>query len=636
MNTNHHAQETPPTTPDSAALTPEARDQRLYEAVVAFQDGRYAEASARPLAEIPRYFPALLLMGMIAAKTGRATEGIEFLRSAIALDRRSAEARSELATLLRAEGQHEAAITEAKHAVRLAPEDAGCHNNLALSYLAAGRASPAIMHLKRAIDLKSDASMFHHNLGLALHEQARDFEAIAAFRQAIALDPDNSEPLARLGWLLYRHGQREEAAQCYERAAARQRDPTLAAMHRAEALMQQGRAGEAEAVVRAVIEGDPASVLAHQVLGVLLQRLARFDDATGAFMQALELEPRRASIWSNLVLGKRFGPEDDTLVQRMQALVDDPGIVGKDRVVLHFALGKAHDDRGEHELAMRHFDRAHEAESALMRYSCRDFDRQAHKAQFDQSIAEFTAALLARPPAGAAESELPILIVGMPRSGTTLVEQILSSHPQVGAAGELTWWTDRIRLAPAVARGRLDAAQLGALAQGYLALLRGYGPEAVRVTDKMPANFAVLGLIHLVLPRARIVHCRRHPVDTCLSVWSTPFGNPLDFIHDRGDLVFWYEQYARLMAHWRQVLPPGRLLEIDYETLVAEPERVTREMVAFCGLDWHDACLAPERNEHIILTPSLWQARQPVYRTSAGRWRRYEPWLGAFRRLLPE
>ena len=151
----------------------------------------------------------------------------------------------------------------------------------------------------------------------------------------------------------------------------------------------------------------------------------------------------------------------------------------------------------------------------------------------------------------------------------------------------------------------------------------------------MPANFLALGLIHLALPRARIIHVRRDPIDTCLSIYTTPFGNPLDFAHDRADIVFYYEQYLRLMARWREVIPPDRLLDIDYEALVADPEPVARAMVAFCGLDWDEACLRPERNEHIIMTPSVWQARQPVYKSAAGRWRRYEPWLGDFCRLAP-
>lgn len=220
----------------------------------------------------------------------------------------------------------------------------------------------------------------------------------------------------------------------------------------------------------------------------------------------------------------------------------------------------------------------------------------------------------------------PALIVGMPRSGTTLVEQIVSSHPLVAAGGELTFWTDQRETAAAK-----DAASR--LAAGYLALLRRIGPGSERVTDKNPFNFLHLGAIRLALPHARFIHVRRDPIDTCLSIYFTRFATPQAFAYDRGDLVFYYRQYERLMAHWRAFIPADRLLEIDYESLIANRESLTRRMIAFCGLPWDAACLAPESNPRLVRTASVWQARQPVYRTSVERWRRYEPWLGELSQL---
>jgi tetratricopeptide (TPR) repeat protein len=628
-----------PAAEDSLTLTTQARDQRLYHAVLAYRDGKYdaAEGAARRLvAAAPNFFPAVLLLGMVAARTGRAGEGIEWLRKAVGLDRRSVEAHNELAGLLRAEGRSDEAVAEAKHAVRLQPDDPGSHNNLGLSYLTAGRVPLAINHFKQAIALRSDAAMFHHNLGLAFEQQSRDLEALAAFRHALSLDSGHAETFTHLGRLLYQHGEPEEAARCYERAAVLQPDATIAAINRAEALIQHGRAVEAELCLRRALAADARSDLGHQVLGVLLQRLGRFDEATASLERAIELQPKRISAYVALVRSKRIGPADDQLVQGMLALVDDGTLTGHDRSRLHYALGKAYDDLGDCASAIRQFDRAHVIEVDHMRHGGRFFDRRNHKAGVDRTIAGFTAGFFVHRRAEGAASDLPVLIVGMPRSGTTLVEQILSSHREIGGAGELSFWTDRRALAGLALSGALQSDRLRRLADDYIALLRAAAPAARRVTDKMPANFLVLGLVHLVLPQARIIHCRRNPIDTCLSIYATAFGNPLDFAHDRRDIVFYYEQYDRLMTHWREVLPADCLFEIDYEALVADPAAVTRAMIAFCGLDWDDACLSPEHSDHIIMTPSVWQARQPVYRDAADRWRRYESWLGDFRRLQDE
>lgn len=224
----------------------------------------------------------------------------------------------------------------------------------------------------------------------------------------------------------------------------------------------------------------------------------------------------------------------------------------------------------------------------------------------------------------------------MPRSGTTLVEQILSAHRDVAAGGELAFWLQRRDALHAARTDPLDAGALSKAADDYLALLREIGPRALRVTDKNPMNFEALWLIRLALPRARVIHCRRNPIDTCLSIFFMNFGGKHDYAYDRGDLAFYYREYERLMQHWRAALPLDRFTEVEYETLVADPEEETRRLIAFCGLDWDDACLAPQRNGRAVKTSSQWQVRQPIYKTSVERWRRYEPWLGELRELLPD
>jgi tetratricopeptide (TPR) repeat protein len=477
--------------------------------------------------------------------------------------------------------------------------------------------------------------MFHHNLGLALRLQSRDLEAMAAHRRALDLDPNHAEALAHLGQLLFQHGQPGEAAECYERAAKCQPDATLSAIYTAEMLIQAGRGEEAEACLQRALEGNPDSDLLHQVLGVLLQRLGHFVEANEALARAASLQPRRTAIYVSLVGGKKIGREDDCLIDGMRNLLRDQSLSLQDRSRVHFALGKAMEDLEEYEEAIKHFDRAHQAEAERMRQSGRSFDRRALKASIDQAMDGFTTEFFVRNRNAGSADDLPVFIIGMPRSGTTLVEQILSRHRQFGAGGELSYWSDMQGIAAEVLRATPPPESLRHAAERYRNLLRIVAPAARRVTDKMPGNFIHLGPIHLALPNARVIHVRRDARDVCLSIWSTPFGNPIDFAHDRGDLVFYYQQYARLMEHWRVTLPSSRLLEIQYESLVADSEPVARAMIEFCGLDWDDACLSPERSAHIIMTPSVWQARQPIYRHAAGRWRHYTKWLADFGRLRP-
>jgi hypothetical protein len=295
-------------------------------------------------------------------------------------------------------------------------------------------------------------------------------------------------------------------------------------------------------------------------------------------------------------------------------------------MTLHFAAGKALDDLKDYAAAIQHFDAANRIRRKLA-----PFDPSSFARLVDRLIARFTPGLFASA-AGALEGEgrddeTPVLVLGMPRSGTTLVERIVSSHPSVAGGGELAFWNER---APSLID---ELAKAGAARADYLRLLRTIGPGALRVTDKMPFNFLWIGLVHLLLPRARIVHCRRNPIDTCLSIYQTQFAQNWGFTSHRGDLASYYRQYLRVMEHWRAVLPPDRLIEVDYEEATSQPEATARRLIAFCGLPWDPACLQPERNADAVKTASKWQARQPIYRSSVERWRHYEPWLGELREL---
>ncbi len=300
---------------------------------------------------------------------------------------------------------------------------------------------------------------------------------------------------------------------------------------------------------------------------------------------------------------------------------------------LHYGLGKALEDLGEYEESMFHYDEANRFTLAT-KLNNQPFDEQGFSKRIDMIINATPPELFTQPLEGRSDSELPILIVGMARSGTTLAEQILSSHPLVEAAGEHPFWTSNWLRARSDSKDSFVPEEIALLGQEYIKVLSKFGPAAARVTDKMPANGLVAGLIHLALPNARLIHMRRSPIDNGLSIWKTPNIAVVDGSHEKRGVVYVFKDYLRLMDHWRAVLPPDRFLEVDYEELVYEPERVTREMVAFCGLEWDDECLKPEANIRSVVTPSTWQVRQPVYKTSVERWRKFEPWLGELRGLL--
>jgi hypothetical protein len=313
----------------------------------------------------------------------------------------------------------------------------------------------------------------------------------------------------------------------------------------------------------------------------------------------------------------------------MDAVLKRNDLTDGERLTIHFAMGKVYDDCGDYAHAMEQFNAAN-------RLRAKDllFDRAGLAAEIDSNIQHFTPEFMGRHAASGSSDPKPLFIVGMYRSGTTLVEQIVSSHPQITAGGELTVWGPS-DLDIDMATGDFDADRSHAAIATYLSVLQKIGPDAARVTDKLPFNFLRLGAIHSLLPEARIIHCQRDPIDTCLSIYTTLFSSRVPYAARKADLVYCYQQYLRMMDHWRRVLPAGILLEVQYERLIADRESVTRRLISFTGLPWVENCLRPDQNKRAVGTSSAWQVRQPVYTSSIQRWRRYEPWIGELRTLLP-
>jgi tetratricopeptide (TPR) repeat protein len=362
-----------------------------------------------------------------------------------------------------------------------------------------------------------------------------------------------------------------------------------------------------------------------------LSAIGHFDEAILELERSIEAKPLQGEAYQALVFAKRVLPADRPLVDQMERLLSDSSLSESDRLNLMYSLGKAYDNLGEFERAIGFFDAANALKLKLEHVA--PLDRKAFSALIDAKIEIFKKGETLVGKRFQSESSLPILVAGMMRSGTTLAEQMLSCHPMVGGAGEQSYWGENEASIIDHWGRTISTAALQICSREYGSLLAAISPGFPFVIDKNPANVQHLGSFHMAFPNAKIIVTRRDAVDTALSIWMTPLNTMAEFVCDRENIVFAYKECMRLMDHWREVLPADRYLEIRYEDLVANPEEHARKMVEFCGWEWDEKCLHPERNERRIRTPSMWQVRQPIYKSSTERWRKYEPWLGAFEQL---
>ena len=514
------------------------------------------------------------------------------------------------------------AVVPLREAARWLPSNAAILHDLGLACLECGRIGEAVTALRSSIQVDPSFQDSHLRLGIAFEAAGAADAALAAYHAAAELKP-LPEASYRAANLLDNLGHTSRAIEMFRRAAGSATETTLGRLAMARALLAEDRDAEAEKVLRNVLATEPDNAVALDLLGNRLADAGQFAEARRYFLRAIEKAPLLAGSYYDAVRCARIGPEDTELIARMRAALDLQGLEPAQRIRVLLALGKAADDLGDYEQAMRHFDAAETLRNGIIR-----FDLTKFEARVDRLIAHFTPELFARASATGLDDASPILVLGLPRSGTTLVEQILSAHPDVSAGGELSFWNERGSAWERAGSAEAKAEQLSSSAADYARLLQSLASGAARVTDKMPLNFQWAGLIHLALPRATLIHCRRSPLDTALSIHQTHFNPRMWFPTGGAALVGYVQAYQRLCAHWRRVLPPERFLEIDYEALVDDPEPVIRRILSSSGLPWNSACLFPERNSRTVKTPSKWQARQPIYRHSIGRWNSYQSWLG--------
>lgn len=631
---------------------------------------------------IEQYRQAIALNGRIAAYHGnlgnayleahtpQPREAARCFQRALALAPGSVLARFGLGLALMGQKDYPAALRELEAAARVRPDHADTHLNLGIALTEMGRLEEAIDHCRRAIALNPGFGQNHLKLGIALGAQGewpaaqthllraieldpqlieayqqlavtyralgREGDAMKALGRALALRPDRPEALCRLGGIQSELRRYDAAIECYERALAL--EPQSAAAYRGigRVRFSQGRLEEARTALHQALQLEPDNAENYAAMGRSYQTEGRFEEAIAWQQQAIARQPDNAEAHYTLAM-MRGTADRKARIGELQRTLAGTSLNPNQCAGLNFSLGKLYDEDGEYDAAFRCFKTGNDLRKERQRYSIEE------QAVFvDQQIAAFNRESFAAPGRIGRESERPVFVVGMMRSGTTLVEQILASHPQIQGHGELEEIRrlahslperlgDRRPYPECLAALELETAQ--ALAAEHLARLEQDANGALRSVDKMPNNFNYLGLIALLFPRARVIHCVRDPRDTCLSCYFQDFGIRNTFTCDLAQLGHYYRLYRRLMAHWQAVVP-NPILEVPYEALIADQEAWSRKLIDFVGLPWDARCLDYYKTDRPVLTSSFWQVRQPIYTSSIGRWRHYERHLGPLLKSL--
>ena len=593
-------------------------------------EGRLADAGtayANALSLHPEFADAHYGLGIVKHELKELAAAENCYRAALRVDTGDARYWNSLGTALLDQGSIDQAVGCFERAIQQQHDYAIAFLNLGSAYKELGRRQDEIEAYLGGLRFRTDIPELHNNLAAAWRESG-DFEkAIEASLEAVKLRPGYANAHFNLAHSYLSLDRIDAAERAFKRCLLVAPDHVGAHSGLGSVCMARNEAEESITWQRRAIELDAQAAVSHSNLGMALLRTGEAEAAQASLLEAIRLAPSLPAAWFCLSKSRRFSEADDALVAQAEASLQDSAISELGRMNLHFALGKMHEDRKQFETAFEHYQRANQIKHRSIR-----FDRDDFATGIQATCDMFTSEYFARSVQFGDPSVLPVFIIGLNRSGTTLVEQIVSSHPEVYGAGELIRIPELVGALPGEIGGGspfpacmadFDSRHAQRLAADYLNHLRGLSAQSMRITDKLPANFLHLGLIATLFPRAHIIHCRRDPMDVCLSNFTQLYMQGNYFSYDLDELAFYYCGYERLMTHWRSVLS-NPFYEIQYEELVAQQEDLSRELVASCGLPWHDDCLSFFANKRVVHTASHWQVRQPMYTSSVARWKRYE------------
>ena len=651
----------------------------------------------------PKHAPALHLLGIVAHQQGQTRLGVQLLGEAIEIDPSKSLFHANRGEMYRQLGDLDEAIASGERALKLEPRSVAALSNTGIAYfdqkdlekaedfqqralqvnpnfapalnnlgsICRGRKDTegAIGYYRKVLETQPDYVESVNNLGAVLTEDDRPEEALPILQKAIQMRPGYADAHCNIGLALLSLEQYDKAFARFNQALKLRPDYLEAHIGAARVLQQSDRLPAAEKVAERALELAPDRPEVHNLLGGLyaetgypdraaaaydkalelddesrtayigkgnlLMEFGELDEAEGCFQHALDLKPDNMAARLSLIQVKKVTAGDENMAALVSEMEKSASLPKLKATAYHFALGKCYDDVGEYDKAFPHF-----TEGGRLKRSGLNYDPGDTEQLVTRIATHFDAATMDRLRGAGDPSEVPVFVLGMARSGTTLTEQIIASHPQAYGAGELpdlldlaanpkgldAQHTDNQPRYPETMQGLMQA-DMHLLGTRYVEGLAARAPEAVRITDKMPANFFCIGLIHLMLPNAKIVHVRRNPLDTCLSGYSRLFAKGQPHSYDLTELGRYYRAYAQLMDHWRSVLPDGAMLEVQYEELVNDHEPQARRLIDYCGLEWDDVCLDFHKTDRSIRTASVTQVRQPIYNTSLERWRHYDAFL---------
>ena len=624
------------------AKSPDSENYYTDLALIHFNSGHHDEAvkiCEQTLQMNPENTSALLTLGNSFFQQERYEDAVLVYQKVVTLNPDDATANFNLGNALRELGKVDEAVSAFEHTLRIHSGYIEAHNNLGNLLRELGEHERAANHLREALILFPDYVEAHTNLGIVLKDLERLDEAREELEFAIQLNPDFAEAYNHLGTVLDKLGIPDEALSSLNKAIELKPDYADAHNNLGSFLFKQKKLDTAKIEFQIALELNPDFAEAMSNMGSLYLFYGDMEKAKMYLENAMKIKPNFTDAMMKLAGIGEFNFNNEVDIERITQDIENNIFDESDSETIHFTLGKVYDDCGKFDKAIHHYNEGNRIKRKKM-----DFNRDIHRQYIDDLIEIFSENYFENCNIVGDNSRRPVFIIGMPRSGTTLVEQIISSHERCFGADELTYFNQIAATLPELlgtntsfpaCMSLLDQSTAQDIIRDYLDLLSTFSVDVERVTDKMPNNFLRLGLIAILFPNASFIHCHRSELDTCLSIYFQNFiqSSTLTYAYDLGDIGAYYFQYKRLMEHWRKVLPV-KICDVEYESLVKNQDIETRRIIDFIGLPWDEHCLSFHETKRTVMTASFWQVRQPIYTSSTDRWKNYDSYLDPLKEAL--